>query len=261
MQAESSGVMRPLTNSYKNKEIGKFTVCCGGTLVIPAGWCGSLIAWFLILVPSFLQIIFINSAFEAAVPIDCAYICTLALSLTFLFMTTFTDPGIIPRVNPDIERQELRSMFEATDENVEVDHIAIVKNEEIVCMKCRTCNIYKPPRSFHCSDCQACIEVHDHHCPWVGTCVGKRNHRWFLCFGIFTMIHALFTFIVDILYLVKFVDFSDKADNDPLKVVCMVLLVFTSTIVCCVGGLSCYHSRLACLGATTNEELRGKYGK
>jgi len=41
----------------------------------------------------------------------------------------------------------------------------------------------------------------------------------------------------------------------------MVLLVFTASIVCCVGGLSCYHSRLACTGATTNEELRGKFTK
>jgi hypothetical protein len=32
-------------------------------------------------------------------------------------------------------------------------------------------------------------------------------------------------------------------------------------IVCCVGGLSCYHSQLACLGATTNEDLRGKFNQ
>lgn len=32
-------------------------------------------------------------------------------------------------------------------------------------------------------------------------------------------------------------------------------------ILCCVGGLSCYHSQLACKGTTTNEELRGKFDK
>ena len=39
------------------------------------------------------------------------------------------------------------------------------------------------------------------------------------------------------------------------------MIVYTSTIVCCVGGLSCYHTGLAVRGATTNEELRGKFGK
>ena len=124
-------------------------------------------------------------------------------------------------------------------------------------MKCRTCSIYRPPRSFHCSDCHACIEVHDHHCPWVGTCVGKRNHRFFLLFGIFTLIHALFTLALDICYIIMFADFS--SDNlDGKKVISMVLTVFTSTIVCCVGGLSCYHAKLACMNVTTNEDLRGK---
>lgn len=150
-------------------------------------------------------------------------------------------------------------MFLATEEIGEVDHIAIIKGKEIICSKCKTCNIYRPPRSFHCSDCQACIEVHDHHCPWVGTCVAKRNHRFFLCFGFFTLTHALFTFGIDITYFIKFTNFQ-SATTDPFKVACIVLTIFSSIIICCLGGLTCYHTRLACIGATTNEEIRGKYG-
>ena len=151
--AESSGVRRPLTNIYNGKEIGGFKVICSGALVVPPNWCGSLFAWILIVGPSILQIIFVNSQFSQAVGIDIGYIITMLLSLTFLFLTTYTDPGIIPRFDPDEYRTQLRNVFLAVNEDIEIDHVAYVKDQEILCMKCRTCNIYRPPRSFHCSDC------------------------------------------------------------------------------------------------------------
>lgn len=125
---------------------------------------------------------------------------------------------------------------------------------------CRTCAIVKPPRSFHCSNCKACIEVHDHHCPWVGTCVGKRNHKYFLLFGIFTSVHATLTLILDCFYLKLrlFVDENPQTEKTK-STVAMFLLIYTALITLCVGGLSCYHGKLAAGGQTTNEEMRGKY--
>lgn len=45
---------------------------------------------------------------------------------------------------------------------------------------CNRCRVYQPIRSKHCRDCGRCVRTHDHHCPWVGNCVGENNRVLFL---------------------------------------------------------------------------------
>ena len=45
---------------------------------------------------------------------------------------------------------------------------------------CGKCNLGKPRLARHCSTCGRCVLDFDHHCNWVGGCVGRLNYRYFL---------------------------------------------------------------------------------
>lgn len=49
---------------------------------------------------------------------------------------------------------------------------------------CGLCNVYQPPDACHCQDCGMCVMGYDHHCPWMGICIGKHNYRAFMFFNL-----------------------------------------------------------------------------
>ena len=137
-----------------------------------------------------------------------------------------------------------------------------VNGHEVVLSFCKTCKITRPPRTFHCSRCDACIEVHDHHCPWVGTCVGKRNHKYFTSFITYVSIHAAFTFATGLVSLInqyeyKYSDGKIMMINFPL----WIITIYGGMMIFAMFPFSSYHACLLAMGRTTNEEVRGRYDK
>jgi hypothetical protein len=124
-----------------------------------------------------------------------------------------------------------------------------------------TCGIFRPPRAVHCNICNNCVEVFDHHCPWVGNCIGKRNYRRFNLF-LYTLtaycviMLALASYHMRVIADEKGGDFAAVLRRNPLSFL-IALYAFAATLP--VAGLTGYHVYLTCRGFTTNEHLKDAF--
>ena len=68
---------------------------------------------------------------------------------------------------------------------------------------CPTCKLLKPPMASHCSTCDNCVRGFDHHCGWMGSCIGEDNHRQFVWILMFVCIGSLYNIAVKIWCIVE----------------------------------------------------------
>lgn len=178
-----------------------------------------------------------------------------------LLQTTFSDPGILPRATPDEAADVERQIDEGGSHRSAPRTQEVLINEQLVKLKyCSTCKMFRTPRTSHCSQCDNCVERFDHHCPWVGNCVGKRNYRFFYAFLVSLSFYTAFIFGCVVTHLAlraqggKGLVFA--LQQSPGSAVVLVICFFS---VWSIVGLSGFHTYLTASELTTNEDMKGSW--
>ncbi|KAL3070903.1 hypothetical protein niasHS_017028 [Heterodera schachtii] len=185
-----------------------------------------------------------------------------------LFKTAFSDPGIVPRASPrevlEWERQcqETDPYFNADEWAQPRTRVVNIRGQPVKLKYCFTCCIFRPPRSSHCSICDNCVLNFDHHCPWVGNCIGLRNYRHFFLF-IFSLsvLDAFLGVSVGVhLYLLSLEkgSFVEAVKLSPASILTGLINIIS---IWSVLGLSGFHTYLIALGQTTNEDIKGTFNR
>lgn len=60
---------------------------------------------------------------------------------------------------------------------------------------CGKCGVLRATETYHCDDCDVCIEGYDHHCPFTGKCIGKGNILCFQTFLASILMTMVFAFV------------------------------------------------------------------
>ncbi|CAL9088498.1 unnamed protein product [Musa acuminata var. zebrina] len=175
-----------------------------------------------------------------------------AVVIVNLILASTRDPGIIPR----------NQVSNATD-IISRSRRVSVEGVSVKIKYCKICKIYRPPRSCHCVVCDNCVDRFDHHCPWIGQCIGLRNSRYYLMFILSALVFFSYIFAFSWLRIRRnwwktrsglFRMLGDAPET-------FLLALFSFMAIWLLGGFFIFHAYLIAHNQTARENFKQSYAK
>jgi len=154
-------------------DISKKTLCSNKNMIL------FIVLHLVIFILVFFIILpYFNSNFFSSV-----YIVVFCVVFILYVILSFSNPG-------KMVNNEFKDLLDIVEKGNEIEDF------------CPNCLVRTQYRSKHCLVCQQCIDEFDHHCFWVGNCIGKKNYTLFFIFLIYILINTFFNIVVNIYYLI-----------------------------------------------------------
>ena len=123
---------------------------------------------------------------------------------------------------------------------------------------CMICNNFKPERCHHCSTCQQCVLVMDHHCQWLNNCIGFKNRKIFILLLMYSFILIILILGFSVISIVKL---CLKYEKYKFRLILAFVIFFLLLIFLIIlYNFLQYHLDLINRNRTTIENLDQKRG-
>ena len=246
---------KKLIISAKDWEGDNYLYFNGRIMMGPCSFRPTLLSLCSISIPVFL-FLFYNASFlknKISIFIPLIIVFIYVITVLLLIIAAFCDPGIIFRFR--LEKNIIEDRKES-----KIFQLGYIKKYKF----CSTCLIIRPNRSTHCGDCNNCVEKFDHHCPWIGSCVGKRNYKYFYFFLFFLnlliCLIIIFCFVHIVKTIIEIVKDNNKTNIASYSltevVMSIYLIIYEAITMIFVTGLFIYHTKLVLKNTTTKEDIK-----
>ena len=235
------------------RKIGNNKIICNNKFLIGKKYYHIILSFILITIPVILYIftmykIFSSSSIILAIISFIFYIPII----TFLFIGACSDPGLVERNNEYAFYDNRKSVIKMN-----------IKGHIVNLNYCYTCFHFRPPRTSHCAECDNCVENFDHHCLWLGTCVGKRNYKYFFYLLSLTSFLCFIVVISSVILLIEFFrKYFKEKDNDILLIIiclCVVGFIALMFLLFFLIKLLILHTYLISAGLNFYEYVKKNY--
>ena len=234
------------------QRIGNNKILCGNRFLVGKKYYHIIFSILLLSLPTS---IYISAMIKISSPSSIFFIVLnlILYIIIFLFLLIggCSDPGILERNNEFAYYENRKSVIKLN-----------IQGHMINLNFCYTCFHFRPPRTSHCAECDNCVQNFDHHCLWMGTCVGKRNYKYFYFILSLTTLSALIQSFSSIGYIVNHFKHSDfKSFNSKYLIIALAFVAFFDImfIIFFLSRLCVVHTSLLSQGLTFYEKIKKKY--